>query len=413
MPQTRRHPPAPLWLGLVALLGVLGLSSPAPAQAKKPPANPPPGPKQNDNFYAILVFDTDSNLRQDLEADLADIKKRLEISFSGTPVRQKRLRLKVFQGQDVKQAAILSYIANLTSTPNDTIFFYYGGHGAVTDRGHALSLIGANPATLDEKYLQRSTLLAAIKKKDPKLTVVITDCCAEIKPRKAQTYDLEKKMKAIPPLASWDVVQNLFMQHAGVVDINSCSPGELAVGYAGFQGQYGGVFTRAFGELICAKVEELDTDKDKFVTWAEFLPKLKAKTAAGYQAVKEGFRDDENVRDLLKGQRSQDVWAISNLLPKELRLGVVVKTVGKQVHVTEVYPGSRAAKAGLRVGDVVLEVEVRLLDDRGKEVLERERVSTEEDFAVIVDRHDATKGPIVMRVSSGGKERTVQVQPAY
>src|SRR5262249_3775900 len=194
-------------------------------------------------------------------ADLADLKQRLEVSFSG-PKGQGRLKLKVFKGAEVRRANILSYIANLPSTPNDTLFVFYGGHGALTaDKGHCLAL--TNAASVQEKYLARSEVLKAMEARKPALQVLITDCCADIKPHVVPNADTAAPLKE----GSWLVVQNLFMQHQGVVDINSCSPGELAVGFAGVDKKYGGVFTRCFGELICKKVEELDADGDGFVHW--------------------------------------------------------------------------------------------------------------------------------------------------
>jgi hypothetical protein len=379
------------------------------------PANGPGPKKEQDNLYAVLVFDTDSNVAEDLRADLAGLKYRMEDSFPGKAAKA-RLKVKTLQGAEVRRANILSTIANLPSTPNDTIFFFYGGHGAITaDKGHALSL--TNAGTVAEKYLARDEIRKALQKRNPALAVVITDCCANIKPplKPPPTSDAAPLQvpaePAPPPPEIAPVVRNLFLQAQGVVDINSCSPGQLAVGYAGFQGQYGGVFTRALSDLLGRKVKELDTNGDGFVAWEEFFPKLRAEADKGYKRVKEGFRDDANVRDLLKDQRSQTAWT-TTLMPY-LRVGLVARAEGGSVRVVSVVDGLPAQKGGLRVGDVVLEVEIRLRDSGGNEVTDRRTITTEEQLGLMLDRHDAAKGSIRIRVQRAGKEVMVEFTPAY
>jgi hypothetical protein len=68
---------------------------------------------------------------------------------------------------------ILAYYENLQTGPTETLVFYYSGHGGYhLSKGHFLALHWGK--------LYRSALLAAMKKQQPRLVVVLTDCCANL-----------------------------------------------------------------------------------------------------------------------------------------------------------------------------------------------------------------------------------------
>src|SRR5262249_38115654 len=66
---------------------------------------------------------------------------------------------------------VLKYYQDLKVEPNETLVFYYAGHGAYdTSKGHLLTFVQGD--------LPRASLMAAMQKHKPRLTVVLTDCCA-------------------------------------------------------------------------------------------------------------------------------------------------------------------------------------------------------------------------------------------
>jgi hypothetical protein len=77
----------------------------------------------------------------------------------------------VFTGSKVTAEKILAYYAALQTQPSETLVFYYSGHGGLkAGKGHFLALRAG--------HLYRKDLLAAMTKHQPRLVVVLTDCCA-------------------------------------------------------------------------------------------------------------------------------------------------------------------------------------------------------------------------------------------
>ena len=123
-------------------------------------------------------------------SDFGIIKRRMALVIGNAAYKRQPLVNPIHDAQDMKAAlervgftvtygADLSYqkmesqIADFTKSlrNGDIALFYYSGHGAYhTKKGHLL--------TFNKGDLARATLLAAMQKQKPRLTVVLTDCCA-------------------------------------------------------------------------------------------------------------------------------------------------------------------------------------------------------------------------------------------
>lgn len=112
---------------------------------------------------------------------------------------------------------LLSAINELETRPGDIIVFYFSGHGGADDRGHYLQLARGK--------LYREELLTAMESKQPRLSVLLTDCCNT---RSDGYLYGAPYIHTENPARPTPLFQSLFFEPTGRVDINSSAPGESA-----------------------------------------------------------------------------------------------------------------------------------------------------------------------------------------
>src|SRR5262245_40201850 len=106
-----RHPLLALAIALPALVG--GQAQAAPDDLKK--------------VRVLLVFDTvDRELRDQLVKDEKRVKKLLT-----SYIPKGRLTVQVLSGREVTREKILAYYRDLRTSSEESLLFFYGGHGAV------------------------------------------------------------------------------------------------------------------------------------------------------------------------------------------------------------------------------------------------------------------------------------------
>jgi hypothetical protein len=352
----------------------------------------------NAKVHIYAYYDTsDVSLREDLTADKRNLSGSLRAGLSklGTALRrQDLLRWVERGGKAVTREQILHDLDNATVSPTDTLMFFYGGHGSIDEKGHALPL-----ATGSTVY--RSEILERMMKKNPRLVIIITDCCAVVEQSNSLPY---RGKDTIDPLVPREynvrILWNLFVQHRGLVDINSSSPGESAWGLANTGNeQKGGIFTTAFTDLLFSPTAVLDDNNNGFVEWDEFFAHLKKATNNTYGSMRRRVLDANPNDRKLATQHIQTPW--SNSLPRHLRLGMRVVTDPRtnKVRIEEIIAGLPASKAGLRPGQYVLEV-----NDRP--------ITNDKAFGFAVDQHKkALSGPIRLKIEN--RPQVVQIEPAY
>jgi len=214
---------------------------------------------------ALLIVDTRSGLGDSVVLD----GRRMQFLLrSGIP--PKRLDLTVYdKAKQLTRESILRYYRDLKTGPSETSLCYYAGHGAIDpEKGHFLAL-----QQLDTEPLTRDELRKAMLQNKPGLVVILTDCCSdrhELKKKNRDVWDNEHK--AINP-----VLHDLLFRHRGIVDITA-STGNSAFG----DEHQGGIFTRTFAKLIHTAPEQFDSNKDGFVNWKEFFPRLEKDTEATF-----------------------------------------------------------------------------------------------------------------------------------
>src|SRR5438128_7930348 len=157
------------WSALVLGAHLLGVIAAAPAR----------GQEEASRVRVLLVLDTLDRMGATWGLDGENIKALFEHAFHKqglVPGRQ--YTIDMFTGHQVTVKSVLDYYRNLDAGPNDTLVFYYSGHGGYHGKnGHFMAL------TLGHQQLYRNDILQAMDAKNPRLKVLLTDCCANLSGR--------------------------------------------------------------------------------------------------------------------------------------------------------------------------------------------------------------------------------------
>ncbi|MDR2441083.1 MAG: caspase family protein [Planctomycetaceae bacterium] len=296
-----------------------------------------------------LVIAADTNAEGGVGAFVKIDQHKIKQLFESN-VPDSQLKITMIAAEEMRGSNILAAIDSLESSNEDTIVFYYSGHGGF-DRQKQEQFL-----QLKLGHLYRPELLKHIQQKQPRLSVLLTDCCnvqidvmEAAQERQSEVITFSKE---ISPLFA-----TLFFHCKGVVDITSSKLGE----YSGcdMKKNRGSCFTYPFVDLMKVNKDNVDMDWDKFVT------ELAAK-------VNDAFK--ESYPNGCRGQMTQTLAAFSypgkqeqpkpedNNNPsteekKGYRFGV--RAVAHQsggMRMLEIIENSPAQRSGLEIGDVILEI---------------------------------------------------------
>jgi hypothetical protein len=120
----------------------------------------------------LLVLDTDDKQGDTWGLDGENMRAFLEAALKKQKL-ESRFTIDHFTGKDVTADRVLKYYESLDVRTDEALLFYYSGHGGYNlTRGHFMAFTRGP--------LYRKELLAAMSKHNPRLVVVLTDCCANI-----------------------------------------------------------------------------------------------------------------------------------------------------------------------------------------------------------------------------------------
>ena len=184
-----------------------------------------------------------------------------------------QLKTKLLIGKDVTPDKVLQTINKLEVRPNDTIVVLYSGHGAMTPfYDHIFTFHHGN--------LARKDVIAAMKAKNPRLMVVLADCCSSGVEARHVVPKVEPKKMTDGNVMEWSTINSLFLRHSGLVDISAAEPG--------FCGRLdndkaGSLFTNALVRILKTPngelVRHLDKNGDGHLQWHEVLPQVRGLAA--------------------------------------------------------------------------------------------------------------------------------------
>lgn len=217
---------------------------------------------------ALLVIDTHAENLGDYPRIVGEkMKNLLRDGFQG---HRNLLTIDVIEGRAATPQSVLNYYRLLQSSPDETLLFYYFGHGAIDPRSqeHYLAM----------RYgtLFRSELRDVMQAKRPRLCVLLTGCCSSYVPASRIPAPRGPRNFNIAPLdtpPSWESISNLFLHPRGLVDITAASPGTVALS---------GLFTDAMIETLDYPRRYVDLNRDGFLTWKEFLAHVSQRTNSKY-----------------------------------------------------------------------------------------------------------------------------------
>jgi len=207
---------------------------------------------QEPKVHAILVVDTFSNVGPFVRIDKHNALRTIHGGFRDAN-QLHRLSYVVLEGADATPKNVIEHVRNLRPDPNDTIFFYYAGHGAnESGRAHFLRMSAGK--------LYRATLRQEIERHNVRLKVILTESCSNVVP------SMHVAMRPGANTGDWETLSQLFFSSAGTVDVNSCRPGQIA--RAG--GGTGALWTHCFSGVLC-------TPRNEPVTWQSVLESVNNK----------------------------------------------------------------------------------------------------------------------------------------
>lgn len=249
---------------------------------------------------------------------------------SNAPAERLQLEtLYIEENADATPERILDALRRFEPTPQDAVAFYFTGHGGIDDRGSYFDLAGGK--------LYREQVRGLLTSKQPRLTVLLTDCCNS---RSDGRKEIAGAPFNEPPKSYSPLFTTLFVRPTGVVDVNSSAPGQSAFFLPNTDGnfdKFGSIFTTTLTEWA-------EKNQRRTASWDDLLREVSLKVHATFHAAypkgAKGAKGNEV-------QSDQDVFAPEYPgMPNErgLRAGIyVVDNDGQSVRINGWDPNSPAA----------------------------------------------------------------------
>lgn len=240
---------------------------------------PPPSPGTGTaKMHLILAADISpsDNVGGTVRSDAYNLRELIENNVSSGRLNIINLEEKR-RGNTLTKEDILQSIRNVNANSDDTIFFFYSGHGAFD------SVAGQYFALASQEQVFRSEVLTAMQSTSARLSILISDCCynqADVEPARRPPLAArgQVEIKGVRPL-----IEKLFFETKGVVDITASEKGTYGFIYPKETREENGVSKGSvFTWNLCKKMNaEMFASKN----WEQIFELVRDETNKDYQQV--------------------------------------------------------------------------------------------------------------------------------
>lgn len=207
----------------------------------------------------------------------------LEKAAKANNIAYDRVNIEV---RKINETSLHQFYAHHPVNANDTLLFYYCGHGIMHPKDY--HIFNATAGRVRRDYIRKIfSFLPA------KLKIIATETCS--------SYNVDTKMRSRFG-NSTEVMSDLLFNAKGNVDITAASPSQTA--WYGDNGE-GGVFTNALMDVFQRDRSEVDSNKNGRVTWVEAFPQIQAQARINFKALK----DSSPIYNKIKLASSQDPYS--------------------------------------------------------------------------------------------------------
>jgi hypothetical protein len=201
-------------------------------------------------LHLVFVCDTTAhNISDSVKTDLYLMKKEMRKVASLADMAVKDY---ILQGSKVNTENLIKSILNVRSHRDDTILFYYSGHGfRFEDDVSNLPNFFLTPKKQSVSY---NYILNTLLMKEQRLLIAIADCCnntikeAEGSDQKGLFYMLPKNL-SVKEYQKRNAA-TLFRKAKGVVITTSSRPGQFSIALIPFGGCYSLSFLQSLNDML-------------------------------------------------------------------------------------------------------------------------------------------------------------------
>lgn len=344
------------------LLGILNVSVSAAADDPK--------------IHVLIVADTiDKGIGPGCREDVVHLQ-----SVFAANVPKQQLAIQTIEGDSAAPIEVLTAISDMQIGTDDALVIYFTCHGAFDGKKteQYLALPGGD--------LHRSRIRSAASRHSARFLAIIADACN--KPMPPATF-IRPELTRVPPEEISPLFDELFVRTAGLLEVSSTQPGQVASGPAN-----GGVFTTAFCDIV-------DRHRRTEMRWKDLLRRVDGEVKQRYAGIK---------------SVDQSVHIIAEpLADPGLRLGLRVATMrpGNDptapdggVVVIDITKDSVATRVTIDGENVAIEKGDILIEINGQ------KIHTAEEFAKAVDASNQNMKFVLVNVRDG-KEYTGKARLAF